>query len=87
MESVKIDTLLLYGLGKQFSLQSTRLIDELKNSKQKHHYQQATKYVDKFIDVIEKGFKTDQTKVTQELLVDDMNNWIEGFRKELLNLK
>lgn len=83
---LKIDSLLLLGTAKLFSEYSTRLIGEYKNTKQMHHYAQAVKYVDKFIDAIEKHVKSVEGKKTLEFLIVDLNESTNALRNELLNL-
>lgn len=80
----EVDNLILYGLGKLFSDHSTRLIGEINNNKKRHHFEQAVKYIDKFINVIEKGVKEEHNQKTLEIIVTDMNKGINQFREELL---
>lgn len=85
-EQKKIDLLLLLGAAKLFSEKSTSLINELTDTKQKHHYDQAVKYIDKFIKVTEKGIgkQSPLHLETLEILIVAMNNGMTNLRKELV---
>ncbi len=82
-QEIKTEQLLLLCEAKLFSEQSTYLLGELKNSKHQHHFNQAVKYIDKFIKVVESGIKDEFDKTTVELLITSMNNGIGNLRKEL----
>ncbi len=81
-----MDYMLLYGIAKLFSMQSTRFIGEIKNQKDEYLFNQSVKYIDKYIQSVEKNVKSPEAKMADDLLVDDMSNWVMGLKKHLLEL-
>lgn len=81
-----MDYMLLYGIAKLFSMQSTRFIGEIKHQKEAYFFDQAVKYMDKYIQSVERNIKSPEAKVADDLLIDDMNNWIRDLKKHLLEL-
>jgi hypothetical protein len=81
-----MDYMLLYGIAKLFSMQSTRFIGEIKHQKEAYFFDQAVKYIDKYIQAVERNIKSPEAKHVDDLLVDDMNNWIKDLKKHLLEV-
>jgi hypothetical protein len=81
-----MDYMLLYGIAKLFSMQSTRFIGEIKHQKEAYFFDQAVKYIDKYIQAVERNIKSPEAKHADDLLVDDMNNWIKDLKKHLLEV-
>ena len=72
----QLEALILVSIAKVYSEQSTVLTGELGDTKQRHHFTQAVKYVDSFIKSIEKRLKPDEVEFLQLNALADM-------RKEL----
>lgn len=84
---INIDYMLLYGMAKLFSMQSTRFIGEVKHQKTAYFFEKSVRYIDGWIKCMEGNVKTEQSKIMDDLLIDDMSNWIMEFRKHLIEQK
>lgn len=79
----EIDILLLIGIAKLFSEQSTRLIGEL-NQEKKQWFNNSVKAVDNFMRLIENDLN-DHNKKTLLVLTESLNDGIQDLRNILLN--
>jgi hypothetical protein len=79
----EIDVLLLIGIAKLFSEQSTFLIGELSHEK-KQWFNNSVKAVDNFMRLIENDLN-DHNKKTLLILTESLNEGIQDLRKILLN--
>ena len=78
----QLESLIIVSTAKIFSEQSTYLSNELGDTKQKHHFIQAVKYVDSFIKSIEKRLKEDEVDFLQNI-TDCQTDALTDMRKEL----
>lgn len=79
----EIDILILIGIAKLFSEQSTRLIGEL-NQEKKQWFNNSVKAVDNFMRLIENDLN-DHNKQTLLILTESLNDGIQDLRNILLN--
>lgn len=79
----EIDILLLIGIAKLFSEQSTRLIGEL-NQEKKQWFNTSVNAVDNFMRLIENDLN-DHNKKTLLVLTESLNDGIQDLRNILIN--
>lgn len=79
----EIDILILIGIAKLFSEQSTRLIGEL-NQEKKQWFNNSVKAVDNFMRLIENDLN-DHNKKTLLVLTESLNDGIQDLRNILIN--
>lgn len=78
-----MNVLLLVGIAKLFSEQSTYLIGELRQDK-KQRFNTAVAAVDNFMAAVERDLSQPNLK-TLELLTESLNNGMHNLRNDLLN--
>jgi len=79
----EIDILLLIGIAKLFSEQSTRLIGEL-NQQKKQWFNTSVNAIDNFMRLIENDLN-DHNKKTLLILTESLNDGIQDLRNILIN--
>lgn len=79
----EIDILILIGIAKLFSEQSTFLINEL-NREKKQWFNNSVNAIDNFIRLIENDLN-DHNKKTLLILTESLNDGIQDLRNVLIN--
>lgn len=79
----EIDILILIGIAKLFSEQSTFLINELSREK-KQWFNNSVNAIDNFIRLIENDLN-DHNKKTLLILTESLNDGIQDLRNVLIN--